>query len=118
MALSDEQKSKIIENNRAITDLLRENEKILREAGYNPPIRNYALDRTEKIGFPSGYIRTVAAFNTKYHLMEICPNRTTRHNITYALEASDLINFIMNRVNIWGSVETIFLSLLLSISYP
>ena len=111
MPLSDEMKSKIVDNNRKITELLNENEDILRKAGYNPPMANYALDRTEKIGFPSGYIRTVAAFNTRYHLCEICPNRTTRHNITYALEASDLINFVMNRVNIWGSVETIFFKL-------
>lgn len=111
MALPDKAKNKIVENNKKITELLNENEVILREAGYNPPVANYALDRTEKIGFPSGYIRTVAAFNTKYHLQEICPNRATRHNITYALEASDLINFVMNRVNIWGSVETIFFKL-------
>lgn len=94
-----------------ISELLNKNESILRESGYNPPVDNYALDRAEKIGFPSGYIRTVATFNAKYHLQEICPNRSTRHNITYALEASDLLNFIMNRVNIWGSVETIFFKL-------
>lgn len=111
MGLPDKSKNKIVENNKKITELLSENEAILREIGYNPPAVNYALDRTEKIGFPSGYIRTVVAFNAKYHLHEICPNRTTRHNITYALEASDLINFIMNRMNIWGSVETIFFKL-------
>lgn len=111
MSLSDEMKSKVVDNNKKITELLSENEDILREAGYNPPMTNYPLDRTEKIGFPSRYIRTVAAFNTRYHLCEICPNRTTQQNITYALEASDLINFVMNRVNIWGSVETIFFKL-------
>lgn len=111
MPLSDELKSKITENNRKITELLNENENILREAGYKPPVINCALERSDKIGFPSGYIRTVTAFITKYHLKEICINRTTRHNITYALEASDLINFMLNRVNIWGSVETIFFKL-------
>lgn len=111
MSISDEEKSKIVDNNRKITELLNENENILREARYNPPMKNYALDRTEKIGFPSRYIRPVRAFIERYHLNEICPNRTIRHNITYALEASDLINFITNRVNIWGSVETIFFKL-------
>lgn len=111
MALLGESRNKLVENNKKITELLNENEAILREAGYNPPMANYVLDRTEKIGFPPRYIRTVAAFNTKYHLQEICPTRTTRHNITYALEASDLINFIMNRMNIWGSVKTIFFKL-------
>lgn len=111
MPLSAELKNKLVENNKRITELLNENENILRESGYNPPMINYALERSEKIGFPSRYIRTVAAFNQKYHLQEICPNRITRHNITYALEASDLINFVLNRVNIWGSVETIFFKL-------
>ena len=111
MLLSEEKKNKIVANNRKITELLNENENILRDAGYNPPMTNYALERTEKIGFPSRYIRTVLSFNEKYHLREICPNRVIRHNITYALEASDLINYIMNRINIWGSVETIFFKL-------
>ena len=108
MKLSEDMKSKIINNNRKITELLKENESILREAGYKPPVTNYVLERIDRIGFPSRYIRTVAEFNEKYHLKEICPNRVTRHNITYALEVSDLINFVINRVNIWESVETIF----------
>ena len=111
MSLSEEKKTKIIENNKKITELLSENENILREAGYEPPVNNYALDNIDKIGFPSKYIRTVKAFNEKYHLQEICPNYATRQNITYALEASDLLNFIINRINIWGSVETIFFKL-------
>lgn len=111
MSLSEEHKNKIVSNNRKISELLAENENILREAGYTPPMNNHALERSEKIGFPSGYIRTVVAFKTKYHLSEICPNREVRHNITYALEASDLMNFVLNRVNIWGSVETIFFKL-------
>lgn len=56
MPLSEEMKNKIIANNRKITELLNENENILRESGYNPPMANYALERSEKIGFPPGYI--------------------------------------------------------------
>ncbi len=111
MSLPEEKKNRIIENNRKISELLNENENILRESGYNPPLTNYSLARSDKIGFPSRYIRTVTTFNEKYHLRDICLNRATRHNIIYALEASDLINYILNRVNIWGSVETIFLKL-------
>ena len=111
MSLSEEKKNKIIENNKKITELLSENENILRESGYEPPVNNYALNNIDKIGFPSKYIRTVKAFNEKYHLQEICPNYATRQNITYALEASDLLNFIINRIDIWGSVETIFFKL-------
>ena len=76
MCLSNEKKNKIIENNKKITELLKENENILRESGYNPPLNNYVLERNDKIGFPSGYIRTVATFNEKYHLSEICPSMT------------------------------------------
>lgn len=111
MLLSEEMRNNIAENNRKITELLNENENILREAGYNPPTTNFSLERTEKIGFPSRYIRTVAEFKKNYYLDDICPSRTTRHNITYALEASDLINYVINRVNIWGSVETVFFKL-------
>ena len=109
--LTGDEERKFIENNKKITELLKENEMILRRSGYNPPLTNYTLEQSEKIGVPSGYIRTVAAFNKKYHLQEICIKRTIRHNITYALETSDLLNFIINRINIWGSVEAIFFKL-------
>lgn len=109
--ISSAQQRKIAENNAKISELLEENEGILRDAGYNPPLKNFSLKQAEKIKFPSGYIRTVNAFNKKYHLDEIFPNRETRHNVTYALEVSDLINFIFNRINIWGSVSTILYKL-------
>ena len=109
--LTGDEERKFIENNKKITELLKENEMILRRSGYNPPLTNYTLEQSEKIGVPSGYIRTVAAFNKKYHLQEICIKRTIRHNIIYALETSDLLNFIINRINIWGSVEAIFFKL-------
>ncbi len=111
MPLTEEEEKRFIANNRKITELLKENEDILRKSRYNPPLTNHPLERYEKIGVPSGYIRTVVAFNKKYHLQEICINRTVRHNITYALETSDLLNFIINRINIWGSVEAIFFKL-------
>lgn len=111
MALTAEMRQKVVENNRKITELLNENEGILREAGYNPPVENYVLERAERIGFPSGYIRTVSTFIKKYHLMEVCPNKKHRHNIAYALAESDLINYILNRINVWGSVEILLYKL-------
>lgn len=111
MKLSDDEKSKIVQNNKRITDLLNENESILRNAGYNPPWDNYSLNCDEQIKVPNGYIRKVDVFYRKYHLRDICPHDTTRRNIAYALEVSDLINFIVNRVNIWGPVETFFFKL-------
>ena len=104
-------RERIISNNKKISELLRENEGLLRKAGYNPPSYNIALSPDERIAFPSGYIRTVAYFNDKYHLKEIFPKKNSRHNVTYALEVSDLINFVLNRIHIWGAVETVFYKL-------
>ena len=109
--LDSETRQKIKENNHKISELLRENEMLLRQAGYDPPVKNLALPQNEKIQFPAGYIRTVSNFNEKYHLKSIFPYRYSRHNVTYALEVSDLMNFVFNRINIWGSVETIFYKL-------
>lgn len=103
--MDQEIQKKIADNNRKISELLRENENLLRKAGYHPPMTNCALPQNEKIKFPAGYIRTVTVFNTKYHLQEIFPDKYSRHNVTYALEVSDFMNFVFNRVNIWGPVE-------------
>ena len=111
MQLSKEAKATIIANNQKIAELLNANENLLRECGFNPPQENFALERSDKISFPSGYIRTVAYFESKYHLRAICRNAYTRQNIAYTLESSDLINYMLNRINIWGAVETIFYKL-------
>ena len=109
--MREEIQKKIADNNKQISELLRENERLLRQEGYNPPVTNFALPLTERISFPPGYIRTVLTFNTKYHLRDIIPQRTTRHNVTYALEVSDLFNYVFNRIGIWGAVETVFYKL-------
>ncbi len=101
----------IAKNNKQISELLQENETLLKKAGYDPPVRNIALSQDELIQFPNGYIRTTGTFSEKYHLRSICPLLHSRQNITYALEVSDLMNYIVNRVNIWGPVKTIFYKL-------
>lgn len=109
--LDSEIQQKIAKNNQQISELLRENEELLRQAGYNPPVKNFTLPQNEQIQFPSGYIRTVYGFNEKYHLNAIFPYRHSRHNVIYALEVSDLMNFVFNRINIWGPVKTVFYKL-------
>lgn len=111
MPLNKEIEKQIAENNQKISALLTENENLLRSAGLNPPAANAALPPEKKIQFPSGYIRTVRHLKSSYHLSSIFPTRATRHNVTYALEVSDLMNYIVNRINIWGSVEIIFYKL-------
>ena len=109
--IDPEIREKIAKNHQQISELLRENEMLLRQAGYDPPVKNISLPQNEQIQFPAGYIRTVSKFNEKYHLRDIFPYRYSRHNVTYALEVSDLMNFVFNRINIWGAVETDFYKL-------
>lgn len=90
--LTADNRKQIIDNNKKISGLLAQNEQILRDAGYMPPITNISLRPKEKIVFPPGYIRTVAVFIKRYHLYQLFPDWKKRNNIAYALEVSDLLN--------------------------
>lgn len=103
--LADEQQQLYIKNIEKISQLLDENENLLREAGYKPPSNNYAVEKNKRIKFPTGYIRTSGEFWNTYHLAEIVNFRDVRNNISYALQLSDYYNFLVNRFNIWGSIE-------------
>lgn len=94
------------ENNKKISTLLSENEDILRRMGYKPPATNMTLNKKSRIIFPSGYIRTKSYFAKKYRLYEFFSNTELASNMAYALQLSDLYNFILNRFNIWGPLET------------
>lgn len=99
-------RERYVANNKSISELLEENERILREEGYNPPIRNFAVDFNERVKIPSGYVRTTADFYEDYHLSELVFENNTKKNISYALQLSDYYNFIVNRFYVWGSIET------------
>lgn len=96
---------KLIENNAEITRLMLENETLIRDEGFAQPVRNYSVDKDSRIGIPAYYIRRVDKFVEKYHLNEIVLNETTKKNISYALQVSDFYNYLVNRFNIWGSIE-------------
>lgn len=106
MYINNELKEKIIANNRRITELLQENEEILKREGFKPPSMNYAVDYEERIHMPQGYIRTSAEFFGKYHLGSIVKKYNTRNNISYNLQLSDYYNLLLNRFYIWGSIRT------------
>lgn len=93
------------ENINKITCLLNENEKLIRKAGLNPPDTNFAVDKEKRIGIPAGYVRRSGEFWSKYKLNDIVIGRNTKNNISYALQLSDYYNFIVNRFNVWGSIE-------------
>lgn len=98
--------NKIIANNNEISRLLSENESLLKEIGYEPPNNNYAVESRWRIRIPSGYIRTSAVFWNKYHLNQIVQKRDVKNNISYSLQFSDFYNYLLNRMYIWGSVQT------------
>lgn len=101
-----EVENKIIENNKEISRLLSENESLLKGEGYKPPNQNYVVESCSRIQIPSGYIRTSAEFWNKYHLDCIVNERNVKNNISYSLQLSDFYNYLLNRVHIWGSVQT------------
>ncbi len=105
--VSTEAKNKIIENNNKISELLKENERILVGEGLELPEENFVVEKEHKIQIPSGYIRVNEVFQNKYHLKECVKRKATQKNIAYSLQLSDFFNYILNRFNIWGSVETI-----------
>lgn len=103
--MNDEKLKKYLENNKLISSLLKENEELIKDSGYNPPVNNYAADKNARVNIPSGYIRTSGDFWCRYHLSEIVQDRNVRNNISYALQLSDYYNYLLNRFNIWGSIE-------------
>lgn len=94
-----------LKNNEIINFRLAENEKILRSAGYAPPCLNFTVEKEKRINIPAGYIRTSCEFGNKYHLDDLVESHNTRKNISYALQLSDYYNFLVNRFNVWGSIE-------------
>lgn len=105
--MNEELQAKIIENNKKMSELLRENEKIIIGEGYNPPVKNYALaNQKERINFPNGYVRVNEVFQRKYHLGDIVKEAATIKNLAYSLQLSDFYNFVFNRFYVWGSLES------------
>lgn len=101
-------KEKIIKNNERISELLRENEELLRKEGFELPNENFVVGDWYKIKIPSGYIRNTTYFYEKYHLDSIVKEWQVRANIAYSFQLSDFYNYLFNRFNIWGSVVIIF----------
>lgn len=106
--MEDKYIKEIKKNNKDVSELLSVNEHLLEEAGYNPPVNNYVFEIDDKIKIPTGYVRTVNKFTIDYKLNDLILENTTRKNIAYALQLSDYYNYIVNRFNIWGPVETMF----------
>lgn len=105
----EEFESKIISNNKKISDLLEENERLLREAGYFPPGSDWKIPKEgKKIHFPKGYVRPNDYFIKKYKLNTIVCNQAERKNIAYSFQLADYYGYFISRFHIWGSISIMF----------
>lgn len=103
--LNEEEIEEYRSNIEKISSLLEQNEKLIRQAGYNPPVVNFTIEKESRIKMPQGYIRRSGEFWKQYHLNDIVDDRNTKNNISYALQLSDYYNFLVNRFYVWGSIE-------------
>lgn len=106
MKIEDKDLEEYISNIQQINYLLERNEQIVKNAGYKPPTNNFSVNKNDRIKIPRGYIRTSGEFWRKYHLTEIVIEKNIRNNISYALQLSDYFNYLINRFDLWGSIET------------
>lgn len=83
-----------------IERLFQENEDLLRANGINGPVSHPPVTDKERIWIPRGYIRTADYFRKNYALPQLVSDLSTRNNIAYALQLSDMLNFISNRFHL------------------
>lgn len=100
-------KDLLISNNKEIGELLLENENLIRNSGFNPPVNNYVVKKKDRIIIPARYVRTKKDFIEIYSLDKIFDSDEKVSNVAYAFQLSDLYNYIINRFKIFGSVETL-----------
>lgn len=85
------------------SDSIQNLENVIRNC-YETPEKNIDTDSFSLIRMPFNYIRTANNFRNKYYLEELISNDNTKKNISYALQLSDLYNYILNRYELYGVV--------------
>lgn len=104
--LSNETKSKIIENNYNIGKLLERNEELyLSELG-DYDRRIYTVDQDDKIKFPQGYVRRKNDFVKLYNLTEITHYKNFT-NIAYLMQYTDLTQYFFSRFKIHNQLKSV-----------
>ena len=93
------------------TTALREAELILSRNSYKYPKIAPDLKQEDRVKIPEGYIRTADHFRKEYQLTSVVRDKNCSDNIAYALQASDLFNYFINRFDISLSVKAIFLKM-------
>lgn len=105
--LSQETKSKIIENNYSISKLLLRNEELYLSELSDMNRRIYPVSDKDKIIIPNGYIRKKEDFIKLYNLDKITPNYKHQSNIAYLMQYSDLMHYINTRFYIYGQLSKV-----------
>ncbi|MES2416751.1 MAG: hypothetical protein V4541_01115 [Bacteroidota bacterium] len=105
--MKDENKKEIQDAFQNASLALRSLEEVIRKY-YNTPKENLNIKEFKKIQFPPNYIRTKYHFVQQYNLNVLITDKIKIASIAYSLMQSDLHNYILNRVHIWGIVEGFF----------
>ena len=92
---------------KSISRNLRDAENHLNDKGMSFPNFIPELEEVDKIQLPYGLFRTANEFRNEYKLYEILGTAPIKNNISYALQASDFFNFLINRFNIGLSIGQI-----------
>jgi len=58
---------------------------------------------------PDNYIRTAEYYRVNYRLNQMISNRIQINNIAYSLQLSDLFNYILYRINLFGVIKNLFI---------
>jgi hypothetical protein len=90
------------------TEAIRELEIIIREK-YETPKRNLNIENYDGIRIPGFYVRPASYFRSEYKLSLLISDPVQLNNIAYALQASDLYNYFVNRFHLYGVIKNLFI---------
>jgi len=93
--IQNEIKNKLFKASKA----LQEVEDLIKTTGIKIPEDNVKLPEKFVLKLPRGYIRTLGVISKKYKL-DLLDDKTLSKNISYAIQYTDFINYILNRTNL------------------
>jgi hypothetical protein len=76
---------------------------------HDTPRENINSSDFQKLSVPWGYIRTRSHYANVYNLNYLIGNRRQRDSIAYSLMQSDLHNYFINRIQVWGIIQKLLL---------
>lgn len=104
--LSYTTRCKIVENNKKISKLLLENEKLYLTELNDFERRIYPVD-SNKIEIPLGYVRKKDDFIESYNIKSITDRYQHQSNIAYLMQYADLKQYLGSRFYLFGQIEKV-----------